>query len=86
MKFMVASRLLPQRQTLALFRRQSPVPSTGGSGGNLEVPHDKVADDWEACCDHHRFVPGAFVWGRGVLALRTEGRRPAAYSRKTVAA
>ena len=41
---------------------------------------------WAACGDHRRFVPGAFVWGRGVLALRTEVRRPAAYSRKTAAA
>ena len=41
---------------------------------------------WEACRDHHRFLPGAFVWGRGVLPLGTAARRPAAYSRKTAAA
>jgi hypothetical protein len=46
----------------------------------------RVAEDWEACCDRHRFVPGAFVWGRGVLALLTEARRPAAYPRKAAAA
>jgi hypothetical protein len=22
----------------------------------------RVADDWEACCDHHGLVPAAFVW------------------------
>jgi hypothetical protein len=63
--------------------------SRGGQevrGVILKYGTTRVADDWEACRDHRRFVAGAFVWERGVLALRAEVRRPAAYSRKTAAA
>ena len=38
------------------------------------------------CCDQHRFVPGAFVWGRSVLTLRTQVRRLEVYPRRTAAA
>jgi hypothetical protein len=40
-------------------------PPSGGQevpGVILKYRTTRVADDWEACCDRHRFVPGAFVW------------------------